>query len=142
MITKKKTKKKEKKEKPQPEYDTATNILLCETIQMFQILFPLEFVQKSVYGVKSIRHAVYGLLQVYTKDQIRSIIEDYARRKDEQFAPSAGTICEFCTYKFAKIEQFLHRKSNRPHLQDYQAKNVGVDDPRVQEIIRRITPGV
>ena len=142
MMKKTKTKKQKEEVKPQPEYDTATNLAIGETIQMFQTLFPIEFAQKKVYAVMSIRHAVHGLLQVYTKEQIRGIIEEYARRKSEQFAPSAGTICEFCTYKFSKIEQFLNRKSSRPHLQDYQAKNVGADDPRVQEIIKRITPGV
>lgn len=82
-----------------------------EAIALFRELLPGEFAGRNTAFVKKpTREVVASLLETRSLDQLKVMIDEYGKRRNEQFAPSVGTIYEFCTSKLAKIETFLARE--------------------------------
>lgn len=87
---------------------------LNKTIALFNIIVPGDFVGKSnAYSKLPTREAVFALLNRYSHEQIKELVEAYAATEGQEYRPSVGTVYEFCTYKLAKIESFLKKPRSR-----------------------------
>lgn len=98
---------------------------LNDHISLFLKLFPLEFTGRSnAFSNLTTREAVGDLMQLYSYKQIKIFVDGYTERRTEKFAPSAGSIIEFCKHKFAKVEQFLNKneRGSSHLLADFGAK--------------------
>lgn len=80
-------------------------------ITAFRSWLPNEFSgPKNAYGNKTTRQAVAAALETKSVGELVAMVDAYAKRRMETYAPGVGSITEFFKYKFAKIEQFLGRK--------------------------------
>lgn len=82
-------------------------------ISLFEPHLPHEFMKRnSVYMRKPVRAVVKKVLENVSIADLNTMIQQYfVDRRDDQFRPSVGTIYEFCTTKFVKIQDFLRPKS-------------------------------
>lgn len=96
--------------KTEAEIEHSKNI--NEAISLFEDLLPGEFVSGAAYKKAGTRQAVEGMLTTYSVPELRKMVENFTRRRFEQYAPTVGTIYEFCTFKRAKVESFLNKKES------------------------------
>lgn len=82
-------------------------------ISLFEPYLPHEFIKRnSVYARNPVRTVVKKVLETVSLISLNTMIQQYfVDRRDDQFRPSVGTIYEFCTTKFVKIQDFLRPKS-------------------------------
>lgn len=83
-------------------------------ISLFEPHLPHEFMgRNNAYARNPVRIAVKKMLETVTLDRLNTMVQQYfVTRRAEQFRPSVGTIYEFCTSKFAKVEDFLGRQNS------------------------------
>lgn len=94
-----------------PEKPKSAGALLNEAMALFQPLFPGDFVGKqTAFAKPPTREAVQALLDRLGIDGIKSLLKKYSVKKVEKFCPNAGTVYEFCTFKLAKIEDYMNKE--------------------------------
>ncbi len=107
------------------------NIILRDTIGYFEKLFPLEF--PAIFAIQTKRDSVKKLVDIYGKDHILKMIDQYIKRRLEKFIPQTNTVAGFCA-KYTGIEQYINKSENASHL----AQSFASDKPlseRDKEII-------
>lgn len=94
--------------------EAITDEMIVVAISLFEPHLPHEFTGRSVaYARNPVRAAVSKMLETVSLDRLNTMIQQYfVTRRTEQFRPSVGTIYEFCTSKFTKVEDFLARQGN------------------------------
>lgn len=90
-----------------------THQMICDAIKLFEPHFPQEFTEsRPPYSVKPVLTAMSKILETTSFVNLNTMIQQYfVIKRDEAFRPLTGTILEFCTTKFVKIQDFLRPKS-------------------------------
>lgn len=84
---------------------------VVEGISLFLTVFPGEFMTKNPFAALPKRNAVAGVLMRLTLPELKAIVERYQELKTDRFRPEAGTIYDFCSVKFDRIEAFVGKSA-------------------------------
>lgn len=140
--------KKEEVEEEEVSYIKETSVKITYdmvniAISLFEPHLPHEFIKRnSVYARPPVRSVVKKVLETTSITDLNTMIQQYfVDKRDEQFRPSVGTIYEFCTIKFVKIQDFLRPKNSptRYGLANIPGEVMGEFNKKHKEKIAKLT---
>lgn len=90
-----------------------TYLNVTDAIKLFEPYLPQEFTEsRPPYSIMANKIAVSKLLETTSFVDLNTMIQQYfVTRRSDEYRPMVGTILEFCTVKFTKIQDFLRPKN-------------------------------
>jgi hypothetical protein len=120
--------------------NTSLGTLVNEAIALFLPILPGDFIgAKTAFAKPPTREAVSALLERYSLDELKDLINKYAAGKTDRYRPEAGTVYEFCTIKLSKIEAYVSKSAGGlwAHRSISTPEQSKVRDEQYQQVIDR-----
>jgi len=84
---------------------------ISEVISYFLPVLPTQFITSTPFAIPATRKIIEKILKLYTKEQLKDIVDKYHAKTRDTYRPSVATVYEFCT-KLDKIKSYVEKTSS------------------------------